>query len=56
MRTALLLLPLALAACGRGEDDGDPHGLTPAEEQRLNDAARATDSNTINGNATEESQ
>lgn len=51
MRALLLLLPLALAACGRSDDDADPHGLTPAEAQRLDDAARATDINTITNGA-----
>ncbi|WP_213981913.1 hypothetical protein [Sphingomonas sp. dw_22] len=56
MRSALLL-PLALAACGRADDDAaDPHGLTPAEAQRLDEAARATDINTITANTTESPQ
>ena len=47
LRALILLLPLALAACG------DADGGSPSEAQQLDDAARATDINTITANATE---
>jgi hypothetical protein len=57
MRALLLLLPLALAACGKADDDATgADGTTPAEAHQLDDAAKAIDINTITANATESAQ
>jgi hypothetical protein len=57
VRTLLLLLPLALAACGQADNDAaGPDGVTPAEARQLDDAAKAIDSNTTTANATEAPQ
>jgi hypothetical protein len=51
-----LLLALALAACGRGDDDPDSSGVTPAEKHQLDQAAAATDINATTANASEPAQ
>lgn len=54
---AFLLLPLALAACGRTDDDASGRdGVTPAEARQLDEAAKAIDINTTTANATETPQ
>jgi len=45
-RALLLLLPLALAACGGTRDDADSSGLTRDQDRQLDAAAAATDINT----------
>ena len=45
MRLTLLLLPLALAACGSGKND--PGGVSPGEARQLNDAAAMLDANSV---------
>jgi len=57
VRVLLLLLPLALAACGQADNDAaGPDGVTPAEARQLDDAAKAIDINTTTANATEAPQ
>ncbi len=45
MRAPLLLLPLALAACGQSDSDPGPSGVTVGEDRALNQAAAAADVN-----------
>lgn len=57
VRALLLLLPLALAACGETDSDATgPDGVTPAEARQLDEAAKAIDINTTTANATETPQ
>jgi hypothetical protein len=50
MRALPLVLLLALAACGRGSDDG-AGGLSASESRQLDKAAAAIDVNASNGAA-----
>jgi hypothetical protein len=48
---ALLLLPLALAACGGGDDAAGAGGVSAGEARALNDAAEMLDVNSVSADA-----
>ncbi|WP_284054649.1 hypothetical protein [Stakelama marina] len=47
----LLLLPLALTACGQPDTAEGPGGVTVGEAKSLNDAAAMLDANSVSANA-----
>lgn len=46
-RCAIVALSLLLAACGGGDEEAGPGGLTPAEARELNEAAEMLDANAV---------
>lgn len=56
MRSFLAALPfLALAACGAGDNDPGPGGVTQSEASELNEAAEMLDVNAVSAEALDES-
>lgn len=51
MKPILLLLPLALAACGPSASDPGAGAVSSGEASALNDAASMLDGDSVDGNA-----